>query len=187
MSAYRWQSRGSQAYSANYPSFPIASVGQTSMALCAAAISSGVSGCLEKCTAVSSRLYVKRFGASSRQRRHNAQLVSTYHGPGAFSDCLLRLSAIFQPNAWLTAKIVTSDLGRILALPLSNGRSFWQLRPKVTATLLFRSSPNRRPTLLYHLLVVTGPKDKISPQDAKNSNQESNQKRTKGERIRQQV
>ena len=31
-----------------HPSFPIASVGQTSMARCAAAISSGVSGCLEK-------------------------------------------------------------------------------------------------------------------------------------------
>jgi hypothetical protein len=31
-----------------HPSFPIASVGQTSMARSAAAISSGVSGCLEK-------------------------------------------------------------------------------------------------------------------------------------------
>jgi len=31
-----------------YPSFPIASVGQTSMALSAAAISPGESGCLEK-------------------------------------------------------------------------------------------------------------------------------------------
>ena len=93
-----------------HPSFPIASVGQTSMARCAAAISSGVSGCLEKCTAVSSRSYVKRFGASSRQRRHNAQLVSTYHGPGTFSGCLLRLSAIFLTNAWLTAKKITSNL-----------------------------------------------------------------------------
>src|SRR5213593_194128 len=30
-------------------SFPIASVGQTSIARCAAAVSSGVSGCLKKC------------------------------------------------------------------------------------------------------------------------------------------
>ena len=61
------------------PSFPIASVGQTSMARCAAAVSSGVSGCLEKCTAVSSRLYVKRFGASSRQR--TAQRAAGVHVP----------------------------------------------------------------------------------------------------------
>ena len=66
------------------------------MARCAAAASSGVSGCFEKWTAVSSWLYVKRFGASSRQRRHNAQLISTYHCPGAFSDCLLSLSATIE-------------------------------------------------------------------------------------------
>src|SRR6266513_2090686 len=39
-----------------------------------------------------------RFGASSRHIRHNAQLVSTYHGPGTFSGCLLSLSAILQNN-----------------------------------------------------------------------------------------
>src|SRR5262249_52554554 len=43
-------------------------------------------------------LYVIRFGASSRHIRHNAQLVSTYHGPGAFSGCLLSLSAIVRTN-----------------------------------------------------------------------------------------
>ena len=64
------------------------------MARCAAAVSSGVSGCLKKCAAVSSRLYVMRFGASSRQSRHNAQLVSTYQAPGTFSGCLLSVSAI---------------------------------------------------------------------------------------------
>src|SRR5947207_9888304 len=82
----------------NYPSLPIARVGQTSIARSAASISSGVSGCLKKWAAVSSALYFKRFGASSRHMRHNAQLVSTYHGPGAFSGCLLSLSAMLQSN-----------------------------------------------------------------------------------------
>src|SRR5207245_10205009 len=66
------------------------------MARCAASTSSAVSGCLEKCTAVSSRLYVMRFGTSTKQRRNKAQLVSTYHCPGAFSGCWLSLSAILQ-------------------------------------------------------------------------------------------
>jgi len=80
------------------------------MARCAAAISSDVSGCLTKWTAVSSWLYVKRFGASSRQRRHNAQLISTYHCPGAFSDCLPSLSATIQVNSGIASKKISSGL-----------------------------------------------------------------------------
>src|SRR6266480_4455200 len=50
-----------------HPSFPIASVGQTSMA-----------------REINGRFVLgvfQGFGASSRHRRHSAQVVSTYHGP----------------------------------------------------------------------------------------------------------
>ena len=54
--------------------------------------------------------WLKNFGASSRQRRHKAQLVSTDHGPGTFSGCPLRLSAILEQTHGLTAKKITSNL-----------------------------------------------------------------------------
>src|SRR4051812_5514746 len=72
----------------------MASVGQISMARCAAPASSSPSGCLKKYTAVSSSLYFKRLGASSRQTRQGVHVVSTYQGPGTFCGCLLFLSAI---------------------------------------------------------------------------------------------
>src|SRR5206468_11601507 len=50
-----------------------------------------------------------RFGASSRHIRHNAQLVSTYHCPGAFSGCLLSLSAMLR-NKRMASDKVSSDL-----------------------------------------------------------------------------
>src|ERR1700726_3438753 len=72
----------------------MASVGQTSIARCAAAASASFSGCLKKYTAVSSSFVFRRLGAASRQVRHIVQVVSTYHAPGTFRGCLLFLSAM---------------------------------------------------------------------------------------------
>src|SRR6202043_3800330 len=72
----------------------MASVGQTSIARCAAAASASFSGCLKKYTAVSSLFVFRRLGASSRQVRHIVQVMSTYHAPGTFKGCLLALSSI---------------------------------------------------------------------------------------------
>src|ERR1700730_13837923 len=74
----------------------MASVGQTSIARCAAAASASFSGCLKKYTAVSSSFVFRRLGASSRQVRHIVQVMSTYHAPGTFKGCLLALSAILS-------------------------------------------------------------------------------------------
>ena len=61
----------------NYPSFPIARVGQTSMARCAASVSSGVSGCLKNerqsrhgCTPEDSELPRDRDGTTRSSYPH---------------------------------------------------------------------------------------------------------------------